>query len=67
MKKKILFIADKPNWAYEFMVQSWMPFLNQDYDCYIAYQQDYFIKKNNNKNLFKFYLYNIINRLRFLL
>ena len=67
MKKKILFIADKPNWAYEFMVQSWMPFLNQDYDCYIAYQQDYFIKKNNNKYLFKFYLYNIINRLRFLL
>ena len=48
MKKKILFIVDKPNWAYEFMVKSWVPFLTADYDCYIAYQQDYFIKRNNN-------------------
>ena len=66
MKKKILFIVDKPNWAYEYMVKSWMPFLNNDYDCYIAYQQDYYIKKNNNINLFKFYIYNFINSIRFL-
>lgn len=66
MKKKILFIVDKPNWAYEFMVKSWVPFLTADYDCYIAYQQDYFIKRNNNNNLFKFYIYNFISLLRFL-
>ena len=29
--KKILFVVDKPNRAYEFMVMSWLPFLL----CYI--------------------------------
>lgn len=65
MKKKVLFIADKPNWAYEFMVQSWIPFLSKEYECFIAYQDDYFIKKNNHNNLFRFYIYNFLNNIRF--
>lgn len=45
-KKSILFIADKPDWAYEFMVQTWIPYL-PEYDCYIAYAQDYQVKQGD--------------------
>ena len=45
IKKSILFIVDKPDWAYEFMVKSWLEFLLPEYDCYLVYQEDYFIKK----------------------
>ncbi|MRM82870.1 glycosyltransferase [Riemerella anatipestifer] len=49
MKKSILFIVDKPNWAYEYMVKVWVPYLFSEYDCYITYQQDYFIKPFDGK------------------
>lgn len=50
MKKKLLFIADRPDWAYEFMIKAWLPFLLQDYHCFVAYDDDYSIKKFNAKN-----------------
>lgn len=64
MKKNILFIADKPDWAYEFMIKTWMPYLQQDYDCYIAYQQDFAIKPNSTHFGIKRTIYNLLNRLR---
>lgn len=42
-RKSILFVVDIPNWAYEFMVTTWLPYL-KEYDCYIAYAKDYHIK-----------------------
>lgn len=42
MKKTILFIADRPDWAYEYMIKAWLPFLQKDYDCFIAYDDDYY-------------------------
>jgi len=58
-KSKILFIVDKPNWAYEFMVMSWLPFLLNDFECYIVFQEDYAIKENKNKNFLFRSLYNL--------
>lgn len=54
MKKTILFVVDKPDWAYEFMVKSWLKYLLAEYDCYVIYQQDYLIKENNSSLLSKF-------------
>ena len=73
MKKTILFIADKPDWAYEFMIKAWLPFLQKDYDCFVAYDDDYNVKKNNSrskifqfifniKSLLKFFVFKIINK-----
>ena len=45
MKKSILFIADKPNWAYHNIVKTWAELLNEEYNCYVAFAQDFFIKK----------------------
>ncbi|MFC4164721.1 glycosyltransferase [Epilithonimonas zeae] len=59
MKKTLLFIADRPDWAYEFMIKAWLPFLLKDYDCFIAYDDDYSIKKNNSKSLIFRITYNI--------
>lgn len=64
MKKNILFIVDKPNWAYEFMVMSWIPYLVKDYDCYIAYQNDYAIKQNTTHFGVRKFLYNTISNFR---
>ncbi|WDF47300.1 glycosyltransferase [Chryseobacterium sp. KACC 21268] len=50
MKKSILFIADRPNWAYEYMIKAWLPFLLEEYDCFIAFDDDYSIKKINSKS-----------------
>lgn len=60
-KKSILFIADKPNWAYEFMVTTWLPWM-QEYDCYIAYAQDFHVrsKKISIKDIFAATLSNIL-------
>jgi len=55
--KKILFVVDKPNWAYEFMVMSWLPYLLKDYECYVVYQEDLLIKRVNKSSLYKL-LYN---------
>lgn len=43
MKKNILFIADKPNWAYHFIIKTWAELLPQ-YNCFIAFAKDYFIR-----------------------
>lgn len=47
MKKSILFIADKPNWAYHNIVKTWAEYLSPEYDCYIAFAQDFAIKPRN--------------------
>lgn len=65
MKKNILFIADKPDWAYEFMIKTWVPYLQPHYNCYIAYQQDFAIKPNNTHFGIKKSIYNFLNKLRF--
>lgn len=52
-KKKILFIVDKPNWAYHFIVKTWAKLLT-DYECYIAYERDYQIRPR------KFNIFDII-------
>ena len=57
-KKSILFVVDKPDWAYEFMVKSWLPYLLKEYDCYIAYQQDFTIKLRKSNKFFR-YFYNL--------
>ena len=66
MKKKILFIADRPDWAYEFMIKAWLPFLQKDYDCFIAYDDDYSIKKNNSKGKLFQFIFNFKSYLKFL-
>lgn len=45
-KKSILFIADKPNWAYHNLIKTWAEGLH-DFDCYIAFAEDFFIKVND--------------------
>ena len=44
MKKSILFIADKPDWAYHNIIKTWTELLNEEYNCYVAFAQDFFIK-----------------------
>ncbi|WOC52452.1 hypothetical protein BPO_1805 [Bergeyella porcorum] len=40
MKKKILFVADKPNWAYHFIIKTWTE-LMPEFDCYVAFAKDF--------------------------
>ncbi|MDD3771595.1 MAG: glycosyltransferase [Weeksellaceae bacterium] len=63
-KKNILFVADKPDWAYEFMIKSWLPYLLDDYDCYIIYQQNYAIFKSNKQSSFRRWIYNNISKIK---
>ena len=64
-KKKLLFIADKPDWAYEFMIKAWLPFLLNEYNCFIAYQKDYAIKSNTATHSgIRKISYNLLNKLR---
>ena len=65
MKKTILFIADKPDWAYEFMIKAWLPFLQKDYDCFVAYDDDYNVKKNNSRSKIFQFIFNIKSLLKF--
>ena len=46
MKKSILFIADKPNWAYHNIIKIWAESLTE-YDCYVAFTDDYMIRAGN--------------------
>ena len=73
MKKSILFVADMPDWAYEFMIKAWVPFLLKDYDCFIAFDTDYAVKKMqpksqlykllfNLRSFFKLILYKMISK-----
>lgn len=61
-KKTILFIADKPNWAYHFIIKTWAELL-PEYQCFVAFAQDFQIRakkigtfevlKNKIGNIFK--------------
>lgn len=53
MKKNILFIADKPNWAYHFIIKTWAEKLQQ-FNCYIAFAQDFNIRPKQFSCLEKF-------------
>lgn len=63
MKKNLLFIADKPDWAYEFMIKTWVPYLQENYNCYIAFQQDFAIKPNKTYFGLKKSIYNFLKRI----
>ena len=64
MKKTILFIADRPDWAYEFMIKAWLPFLLKDYDCFIAYDDDYSLKKTNSASWIFRFIFNLKSSLQ---
>lgn len=64
MKKTILFVVDKPKWAYEYMVISWLPYLLDQYNCYIIYQTDYAIVRSANTNSFYQYAFNLYSELK---
>ena len=40
MKKSILFIADKPNWAYHNIAKTWQNYL-EGWDCFVAFANDF--------------------------
>ncbi len=42
-KKSILFIADRPEWAYHNLIKTWANGLT-DFDCYVAFEEDFNIK-----------------------
>ncbi len=62
MKKSILFIADKPNWAYHFIIKTWAEFL-PEYECYVAFSKDYAIRVKDFSILdsFKNHITSLIN------
>lgn len=43
MKKNILFIADKPQWAYHYIIKTWSELLTE-YECFVAFSQDFSIR-----------------------
>ncbi len=59
IKKSILFVADKPDWAYEFMVRAWLPYILGEYNCYVIFSEDYAIKRKAQNNFFYRHFYNI--------
>lgn len=62
-KKSILFIADKPDWAYHNIVKCWQEDLSKDYDVCIAFAEDFlmdFRKINPIKRIF----FNFLNHFR---
>lgn len=42
-KKSILFIADRPDWAYHNLIKTWAQGLT-DFDCFIAFEEDFSIR-----------------------
>lgn len=42
-KKSILFIADKPNWAYHNLIKTWAEGLT-NFDCYVSFAEEFFIR-----------------------
>ena len=61
-KKSILFIADKPDWAYHNIIKTWSESLQNDFDCYVAFSTDFEInikKFTNHERLF----FNTANKL----
>ena len=61
-KKSILFIADKPNWAYHNLIKTWATGLTE-FDCYIAFEEDFLIRSKKFSFVEKL-LINNINVLR---
>ncbi|MHA3047341.1 glycosyltransferase [Riemerella anatipestifer] len=53
-KKSILFVVDKPNWAYHFIVKTWCEYLS-NYECYITFSENYLLryKQFGLKDVFK--------------
>ncbi len=66
-KSRILFVVDKPDWAYEFMVKTWVELISDNYDCYVCFQEDYAVKKNKNKSVAYRLVFNKLARIKFIL
>lgn len=65
-KSRILFVVDKPDWAYEFMVKTWVELIRDHYDCYVCFQEDYAIKKNKNKSVAYRLVFNTLSQIKFM-
>lgn len=67
LKPKILFIVDRPLWAYHYMVMTWEELIRKEYDCYVCYQEDYLLRKLDNYKPYSIknkYIYNLISIIR---
>ncbi|WDF47298.1 glycosyltransferase [Chryseobacterium sp. KACC 21268] len=42
-KKSILFVADRPDWAYHNLIRTWGDGL-KDFDCYVTFEEDFNIR-----------------------
>ena len=42
-KKSILFVADRPDWAYHNLIKTWSAGL-KDFDCYVTFEEDFNIR-----------------------
>ncbi len=42
-KKSVLFVADRPEWAYHNLIKTWGDGL-KDFDCYVTFEEDYNIR-----------------------
>ena len=42
-KKSILFVADRPDWAYHNLIKTWGAGL-EDFDCYVTFEEDFNIR-----------------------
>ncbi|WP_374441848.1 glycosyltransferase [Epilithonimonas sp.] len=45
-KKSILFVADRPEWAYYNLIKTWGSGL-KDFDCYVTFEEDFNIRAKN--------------------
>jgi len=45
-KKSILFVADRPDWAYHNLIKTWGSGL-KDFDCYVTFEEDFNIRAKN--------------------
>lgn len=61
-RKSILFIADKPNWAYHNIIKTWAEGF-PEYDCYIAFSNDFSLNQKNFSFIEKLSL-NFLNKFR---
>lgn len=58
-KKSILFVADRPEWAYHHLIKTWGDGLN-DFDCYVAFEE-YFNIRTKDFSFLEKIATNIIN------
>ena len=45
-KKSILFVADRPDWAYHNLIKTWGDGL-KEFDCYVTFEEDFNIRARN--------------------